>query len=256
MNYFGLRGSKAVEGLSFGQAVVVEDHSHDPWSGWAVASRADYCLLSLRKTLPLGHGGAAWSPQGHPIPDAPPLTPDLRMAAEKKLAAMLLKRLYLRGERIEKPVFRRLQEESEKELANGTVSGITTWGRQLLGTFPWQRWRSQRETNHRQMVEALTDLPGIRILSQDYADGSCPFALVLVCETNELRERLRSQLLAENVYPAVYWPVKRLADARIGNGRELSQRLLAIPCDYRYGQEDLQRVADAILKIAARPVPA
>jgi hypothetical protein len=42
-------------------AVVVEDHSHDPGSAWARASGADYAFASLRKTLPIPDGGAAWT---------------------------------------------------------------------------------------------------------------------------------------------------------------------------------------------------
>jgi hypothetical protein len=41
--------------------LLVEDHSHDPFSPWAVGSSADYAFCSLRKTLPVPDGGLLWS---------------------------------------------------------------------------------------------------------------------------------------------------------------------------------------------------
>jgi hypothetical protein len=70
MNYFGLRTPPDLE-LPEG-VEVLEDHSHDPVSAWAEQSSADFCLASLRKTLPINDGGALWSPVGHRLPPAPP----------------------------------------------------------------------------------------------------------------------------------------------------------------------------------------
>jgi dTDP-4-amino-4,6-dideoxygalactose transaminase len=255
VNYFGIRGPQAAESLSLGDAVLIEDHTHDPWSRWVATSRADYCVASLRKTLPLGHGAAIWSPQGHHLPESLAVAPRLRTAAHKKLAAMLMKRLYLRGESISKPLFRQLQLEAENELADSPLSGISPWGSRMLSLFPWEDWRTRRQANHRELAGLLTDLTGIRVVSHEFDPGSCPFSVILECESCELRDHLRSSLTAADIYPAVLWPHEDLVDPLARDAAELSRRMLAIACDSRYQQEDLQRVAEVVQEAVAAVVP-
>ena len=49
VNYFGTRSYRDVEKLNI---PVVEDHTHDLIGGWAINSHADWCIASLRKSLP------------------------------------------------------------------------------------------------------------------------------------------------------------------------------------------------------------
>ena len=67
VNYFGTRSYRSIEKLNI---PVVEDHTHDLIGGWAMNSHADWCIASLRKTLPIPEGGMLWSPVGflQPLP--------------------------------------------------------------------------------------------------------------------------------------------------------------------------------------------
>ncbi|HET9953251.1 MAG TPA: hypothetical protein VFQ61_02040, partial [Polyangiaceae bacterium] len=65
VGYFGLRGpALRLPPRRSASIYVLEDHSHDPWSNWAAASKADFCFASLRKTLPIPDGAVLWSPRG------------------------------------------------------------------------------------------------------------------------------------------------------------------------------------------------
>ena len=69
VNYFGVRAGEPWQQWREKHAcVLLEDHSHDPVSGWAQSSRADYAFSSLRKTMPVPDGAILWSPLGHPLP--------------------------------------------------------------------------------------------------------------------------------------------------------------------------------------------
>jgi hypothetical protein len=68
VNYFGLRGYRSTEKL---MVPVVEDHTHDLIGDWAINSHADWCIASLRKSLPVPEGGMLWSPMGLKLPKAP-----------------------------------------------------------------------------------------------------------------------------------------------------------------------------------------
>lgn len=60
MNYFGLRTSRSNQSLPI---PVIEDHSHDLLGRWPLYSDADWCIASIRKTLPTIEGGMVWSPK-------------------------------------------------------------------------------------------------------------------------------------------------------------------------------------------------
>ncbi len=257
VNYFGLRGSEAVEAWLPESVEIVEDHTHDPWSDWARASRADFCLASLRKTLPVPDGAALWSAKGHPLPSAAGPAPERESAARMKLGAMILKRLYLDGEAVEKPAFRRLQIAGESRIASGDISGPSDCTEQLLQALPWERWREIRRSNHGMLANLLSDVPGVRVLEVSGTSGACPFSVMLECDSDELRERLRSALKADCIYSAVLWPIED--QGNLSHATALARRLLSLPCDFRYGREDLRRVAEAVrrgvLESGKHPIP-
>lgn len=67
VNYFGTRSYRSPEKLPI---AVVEDHTHDLIGEWALRSDAEWCIASLRKTLPIPDGGILWSPVGLCFPKA------------------------------------------------------------------------------------------------------------------------------------------------------------------------------------------
>jgi hypothetical protein len=245
VNYFGLRGREAAAAFDLGPAELVEDHTHDPWSRWAHTSRAHYVLASLRKTLPIPDGAALWSPGGCPLPDRAPLGTGRETAVLQKAAAMVLKRLYLQGQFDDKPAFRGLQIAGEDSIAAGPISGVSELTEQILPALPWHAWRSRRARNFAVLRQALQDLDGLDVLAPQSAD-TCPLAVILEFRSPELREWVRTRLIAAAIYPAVHWPVASHGADALRAAAGLSRRLLTLPCDYRYDAADLGRVADAV----------
>src|ERR671922_295368 len=129
LKVFSMRGAQPaqtdaeVDDVGLHDAVVVEDHSHDPFSPWALGSEASYAFSSLRKTLPIPDGGILWSPRGLDLPPQPRGSAD---GSELKLAAMLVKGRYLAegGDGLKKR-FRRLQLEGEEALARAPVAAAS-----------------------------------------------------------------------------------------------------------------------------------
>lgn len=242
VNTFGVRARPhdAARG-----AAVIEDHTHDPWSDWAQSSQADYCIASLRKTLPMPDGGLVWSPAGHELPAAPTLTDAHRLASADKLRAMLLKALYLAGGAIEKAAFRTLAAAGEQRIATGEPSAIDPVSTAVLGRLDIGTWRAARRRNHLHLSTRLADVPHVAVLPTDNPQ-SCPFSTILIVDTAERRDAIRSFLIARDVYPAVLWP---LGDASIPLPAEsvaLSRRVLSLHCDGRYTIADMDRVAELV----------
>ena len=76
VNFFGIRKGKAWQDWlsQHKDIILIEDHTHDPFSTWAQQSTAHYAMASLRKTLPIPDGAILWSPQkmSLPKPTSPP----------------------------------------------------------------------------------------------------------------------------------------------------------------------------------------
>ena len=248
VNYFGLRWDLDTSGLRDLGAMVIEDHSHDPWSDWARTSTADYCLVALRKTLPLPEGGVIWSPRSRGLPRTYPVTGTRQRAADAKRAGMLLKRLYLQGNPVAKEEFRALLVAGEKEIADNDISGMTSTSKALLNWEPVKQWRDQRARNFRDFAQALEQASGLSLLRPDRAE-CVPFNLTLVTDTASQCASLRKGLIARQIYPATLWSLEHpqvpgTAERHI----DLSRRIVSLHCDSRYSGKDMRRVATNVIK--------
>jgi hypothetical protein len=240
--YFGLRSPVVPIGAV--RCDIIEDHTHDPWSTWAQTSDADFCVASLRKTLPVPEGGVVWSPRAHPIGEAPVTTMTRALAAGRKRDAMTLKAAYLDGAGISKEDFRALAMSGESEIASGEISGMTAMTRIELPILPAALWRLVRRANHSLLADRLRDLGWLAISLA--CDDAVPFALIALVDDAERRDRIRRTLMEQRIYPPVLWPLEQtVVDVRSA-ARELSRRVLVLHCDARYDRVAIERVAVAV----------
>lgn len=244
VNFFGLRDGAAPN--VFSDIDVIEDHTHDPWSKWAITSRAAFCIASLRKTLPVPDGGIVWSPRNEEMPADTPATDVRSRASVRKLAAMALKSLYLEGHAVEKDDFRALALAGEAEIASGPVSGIPLLTRTLLENFPALAWRAQRAKNHAAFSHALSEIPSLTVLGGGGRDVT-PFSLILLLPNRSLRDDLKRRLVDARIYPAVLWPLDEPVVTGIADDdRDVAARMLSLHCDFRYQPRDIERVAQFV----------
>lgn len=255
VNYLGLRSLDAPLREDLPEVEFIDDHTHDPLSTSARSSVADWCVASLRKTVPLPDGGGLWSPTGHALPASYTESAEHRVCAMRKLAAMALKAAYLAGGDVPKAAFRDLFQTSEAGIGVGPVSGISSWSRSMLGRLPISRWRDVRRENYDTLAQALGDVGGITLLRPRDGDGTCPLAVAIVCDTVPLQRSIKQALIDARVYPAVLWP---LDEPFVEGIREcdldLSRRILCLHCDMRYDSVDMLRVASLVRKASAATV--
>jgi hypothetical protein len=219
---------------------VIEDHTHDPLSGWARASTAAYCVASLRKTLPVPDGAVLWSPRGEP-PPSPAGTES--PAAALKLTAMVLKAAWLHGRDVDKPAFRALQRAGEVGLRDCAAPASAFTAAVLPRLDVW-RLRSVRAANARALVRSLA--PGWLPLRHGPPDA-VPFNVQLVCGSEAARDALLARLAGERIFAPVHWrqPVTEFwsGDA---DAAGYAARLLTVPVDHRYGAADIQRIVEVL----------
>jgi hypothetical protein len=222
------------------RVTVIEDHTHDPLSGWARASSAAYCVASLRKTMPVPDGAVLWSPRGEPLPA--PVGAE-SPAASQKLAAMVLKASWLRGRDVDKPAFRALQQAGEVGLRD-CAAPASAFTQAVLPRLDVSRLRSVRAENARVLVKSLGF--GWYPLTHGPPDA-VPFNVQLLCRSEAARDALLAHLAAEQIFAPVHWrqPVTEFwsGDAVAA---EYAARLLTVPVDHRYDTVDMQRIVDVL----------
>lgn len=238
MNYFGMRGYRDNSRI---QIPVIEDHSHDLFSNWALQSNADWCVASLRKSLPIPDGGVLWSPQNHQNISPIPLTNEHRLLSQARLDAMVSKYNYLEGINfINKKDFLLKFRETETALTINAISNISDISLNILKNIS-SDIVNERNDNFRYMI-SLLNLRRVKILnSNNYVN---PFSLVLIFETNHDRNSVRNYLIRNNIYPAILWSINNVNSINEIIG--FSEKMLSVHIDFRYTYDDIVKMSNII----------
>lgn len=232
MNYFGTRGWRDNTNIP---VPVIEDHSHDLIGEWAMKSNADWCIASLRKTLPVAEGGVLWSPVGHVLPQVEQ-TNENESFSRTRFSAMKMKRRYLAGENIEKEKFRCIYRETELGFENLPLSRISLDSMKLVQCIDILEWYLAKKNNWNDLVQASFSNTVILFLENEQCN---PFSLVLLFNSNVRREKVRVELIKRNIYPSTLW---NLPENGVRREDDFSGRMLSLHCDGRYTLRDIQEL--------------
>ena len=238
MNFFGLREKCSNKNISI---PVIEDHTHDISSEWSLNSDADWCIASIRKTLPVAAGGILWSPLKKELPQQIKSTNDCEQMADIRYDAMQMKKKYL-SEGGDKDVFRNKYILSEEMIEKLSISGMDKKSFEILTSIDVDNWTSKRKTNWITAYNILSDK--FNILKPHNIDNSNPFSLIFICNSLEDRENLRSYLIKKSIFPAILWKVPE--DTIFDSTLDFSNRMLSVHCDARYTKNDIEQMCKTI----------
>lgn len=236
MNYFGMREHRSNRTIS---CPVIEDHSHDLLGHWALYSDADWCISSIRKTLPVPEGGMMWSPKGHKlIVELTPSDENERIATIR-WKGMEMKAAYLRGEVVNKDVFRKCYTDTESWFDDAEPCLIDDRSKEFVSNkFDINLWQNAKRKNWK-LLHDLVSHVDCSVLKPE--DETCTmFSFVLLMKSKVQRDALRKRLIASHVYPAILWVLP--GDVSKG-AKDFSERMLSIHCDGRYSEENIIQLA-------------
>lgn len=240
VNYYGMRSCRSCNHLPI---PVVEDHTHDLIGGWALHSTADWCIASLRKTLPIPEGGILWSPRGLPLPDSPICMAENEKVAETRWEAMELKARYLAGDDIDKSAFRSGFLDTEEFFDRAPICSIDRRSAEFLRYLDVQDWYIRKRENWNVLRNIRKDC--VRVILPDNL-GCYPFSLILLFDTFKERDRVRKALIANQIYPAILWSIPPTLEGEVF---KFSRTMLSIHCDARYTTADILQMKSIIESI-------
>lgn len=236
MNFLGLRAQRTNAGIP---VPVIEDHSHALTSEWVMKSDADWCIASLRKSLPLAYGGVLWSPKGLPLPVKPVMNSTYSQLAKERYQAMAMKTQYLQAGG-DKEEFRTKFIATEEGLDQLTdIVAIDKETLTILGQMDIVRWDEQKHKNH---ALACRLLKQVEIIGRNQA--SAPFSLIILMPNEELRNQFKSYLLQHAIYPATLWTIPKYVP--FARSVDFGNRMLSLHCDARYTEQDIQQMCEII----------
>ena len=235
VNYFG-RASAGWRGLvaAHPQVTFVEDCAQaldtgqGAWGQWR--------LYSPRKLAGIPDGGLL-VPVGDaalpPAPVAPPVA-----AVQAALAAKLA--------RMEHPMDNALWHPmNQTQEAAHAVSGqaMSELSRRLLGLVDVAAVSERRHANYRVLARALGRWA---VLGED-DPGFVPFGFPVRLEQGR-RDAVAQALYAQGIFPAVHW--RDLPGVPSARDRARADTWLTLPCDQRWSEEDMARMARAFVGAA------
>ena len=237
VNYFGLRSKRNNDGIP---VPVIEDHTHDLIGDWATNSDADWCIASLRKTLPIAEGGLLWSPKGRKLKIVPDALPENSVLASSRWEAMRKKTLFLNDVIEDKNEFRPLFLSTEDHLSELSIASIDEETSNYLERFDVEQWYREKKRNREALKDCCKNIS--KVLEPE--DSSCnPFSLTLLFDSAESRNGFRQYLIDNSVYPAILWHVPDDTTPEIA---DFSRRMLSIHCDARYNKEEMMQLREII----------
>lgn len=242
-NFFGLND----QSHNYLKGTVIEDHSHDLISDWARNSNADWCFASLRKTLPVADGGILWSPKHYNLPRQPRHTEAGDKLADDRYRAMALKSQYLEGTKIDKDVFREIYIRTENEFDMLPISCISKQSFDIISQLDIEKWYNTKRNNWELAATNIVTTSYIKVLTADTnVHNNHPFSIILMLGSQVLRDKFRTLLIQNKIYPAILWSIP---SDKCSLSQDFSNTMLSIHCDARYNSEEMMIMINRINNI-------
>jgi hypothetical protein len=248
ITYFGFDTWSQVGRDVIGRGGIVVEDAAQAMLG-ELAGFAHYSVVSPRKFLGVPDGGILVAQGG-----TPPREQELVFHAEwwlKAFCASQQRRDF--DERGGDRQWYRLFQEFEPvgPLEPARMSELSSTLLEFCADF--ELIAKRRRANYRQLLGALRDFAIFTDLPDEVVPLGFPVRL-----TN--RDQLRQRLFQSEIYPPVHWPVGRVVPPDFHASHELENVILTLPCDQRYGQDDMQRMIECFVQAAndlcAKPVAA
>jgi len=239
MNYFGLRNFRDNSDID---ATVIEDHSHDLFSDWAYKSNADWCVASLRKTIPIPDGGILWSTKNDISSiEEPILYSDHSKLSEDRCLAMNMKKMYLDSVgNVDKKGFLEIFRRTEEKLGSRKCPALSSVSKEMIKNIPISIIQKKYD-NYIRLAKLISQEKCTILKGENHAS---PFSLVLLFNSMHDRNAIREALKKNKIYSTVLWEIRNEGtnDDVIG----FSKRMLSLPIDFRYSGSDMLWMSNII----------
>jgi dTDP-4-amino-4,6-dideoxygalactose transaminase len=238
IDYFGFNcDSECARKAKEMGAWILEDASQALLTG-NVGQNSDFVVYSPRKFLGVPDGGILQIQSNIEVNSASFETPPTQWWQDAFMASLLRRDFDLNGGG--RPWFD-LFQKTEPNAPIGPYRMSELSKVLLQNSFDYLQISEQRTQNYRTLAELLSE----SALFPSLPDPVVPLGFP-ICLSN--RDQVRHILFDNEIYPPVHWPLQSVVPEEYANSHHLASRIMTLPCDQRYNQEDMVRMASLVLK--------
>ncbi len=238
-NYFGYVNTlplETVRSIKEQGCIILYDRTHSfLMKDSAYRELADYSFASIRKWVGV-IGGAMVEGIERPVLKGCPFV-------SIKDFAMRDKYRYLMGDKgVSKNDFMTaFGEYSQKLCADYCNYEMDNLSYTLYKQLDQHAMKQQRRENASYLHHNLKDLHFVCEITKDAA----PLFVPVLFETKEHRDNIRRELIKQQIYCPVHWPLPVMVPASY-RVNDIVNRELSLLCDQRYGQNEMKRQIETI----------
>lgn len=234
-NFWGI--SQCLFQCTIKQTLVIEDHSHGWLSNSCKQSKADFCIASLRKSVPVPLGGIAWKPNGEKIKDIEaPLSNVFDTIWNNIESSMSMKKEYefteFKNESLKNDFLKLVYEAEDAMHHNFELVTVNDSHRTLICDYLKIDYLKLKQKNFKALIASLKNNKAFNIVTKN----TTPFGLTLHFNNFEFMSAFKTYLVKSNIYPSLLWP-----DNITNYGYFLN-----IHIDYRYNEIEMQHISNII----------
>lgn len=245
MTYFDVRpfDETFLERLRVKGVFLLEDRTQDIIVPRGEGFRPDATVASLRKWAAMPEGGMLMT--DGPLPSA---------ESNGRFARLRRKAMEEKGEYLEKGIpemktdfLKKLHEADELLDESGRAVALSPENRAYILDLDFDKILERRRQNCavlRKELEEAQEAGRLRFMGSGENTAGLYLGVML-----ENRDAVQKYMAERSIYCPVIWPIPEQAKGVCENCEHAAGHMLALPCDQRYGREDMKHIA-AVLKAA------
>jgi dTDP-4-amino-4,6-dideoxygalactose transaminase len=237
IDYFGFPGDPECMARAKEQGAWILEDACQALLSEEVGRYSDFILFSPRKMVGVPEGGILVfnreiQAAASVTLEAPPSEWWL-----KAFSASVLRREFdlFGGNRRWFELFQETEEEGP--LSPFAMSELSR--KMLQHGFDYQAIAERRVKNYQLLADALAKFAIFPSLTPGVVPLGFPIRL-------KNRDRVREALFSNEIYPPVHWPIDGVVPDEFRDSHRLAAEIMTLPCDQRYGCDDMKRIAEVI----------
>ena len=241
INYFGIIQKNIYERLKRKDIKIISDITHSLINidkvGY-VFINSDFVISSLRKIGPFPDGAFL----GSSVLNLPSSKNSIRENFSFKRAGAMLSRGYSKINNYVDDENFKIFIKMEKMLDNTKDYGykISYFSKNILKRFDLEKVYKKTKNNFNYLKNNIVKNNKVKVINKQYLSQY----IILFCNTENDRDYIRNKLANSEIFCPIHWDMSWLT-----KDNNISNRILSIPCDYRYNLVDMKFVTTKLNKI-------
>lgn len=222
--------------------LFLEDRTHDLIQPTKRKFRADYVVASLRKWTNVPDGGLLWSKRT--LQDDS-LAYESDFFKQRLYAQSLRNKFFQTGDIRIKNEYRHIFAHVSDIMDQSDIpAAMSAYSFEMARNAQWEQIKGIRRNNAEVLLQILKECPKVEFI-QPNAGYSDLYVAFLVDD----RDRIQRELSQLGIFCTVIWPLSSQQETVCPVSRDTCRRMLAAPCDQRYGVEDMRYIGKEIVRI-------